>query len=281
MNLTHKCVVHPVFGQGIVTQQDDTLLHVSFSTAGEKIFLFPDAFASHLSLSDDEACAWIRDLIKKRSATQKAEKRRQDNDLLRTIQEDRRQAEMEKLLHAHRTGRAKTHPQSQIVFCCDGESPAEVLRNKEIYCGKVSKAGRDPRFVRAARLRPNSAGLLTAKPAGVAEDKRVIVGAFLIEAAFYNADSESGMIPFHPEYMLDFSKQTDRALYFEPYRGELLPIGRVRYRYFDNVRMAHVLSDLLELHQGTEQEEPCARFFQTFCRLNGISQAALKERSEA
>lgn len=281
MNLTHKCVMHHTFGEGVVTRQDDALLHVSFPGAGEKVFLFPDAFQSHLSIADEDSRAWVCELLKKKTAAQKIEKKRHERELLRAFQEEQRQDEIEKLLQAHRIGKAKLHPQSQIVFCCDEEPLSDVFRKKEIYCGKVTAGGKDPRFVRAARLRPNSAGLLTVKPEGEPESKRMIAGAFLVGGTFYGTDRSDGTVPFHPDYILNFTAQAKSMPLFEPYRGELPPIGRVRYRYFDNRRMAELLSDLAYHNRGTPNAAPCARFLHAFCRLNNIATDSLPKHGDA
>jgi hypothetical protein len=53
MDVLHVTVKHAKFGEGQVTQQENSTLTVAFPKPyGEKKFLYPNAFAKHLSLCD-------------------------------------------------------------------------------------------------------------------------------------------------------------------------------------------------------------------------------------
>ena len=70
MQLIGQTVKHQVFGKGIVTDKSEGTLTVSFP-AGEKRFLYPDAFSKFLILQDDEMQKEILAAIKTRKEKQK------------------------------------------------------------------------------------------------------------------------------------------------------------------------------------------------------------------
>lgn len=49
MQLIGQAIRHETFGKGIVTERNRNILTVCFSD-GDKQFLYPDAFAKHLTL---------------------------------------------------------------------------------------------------------------------------------------------------------------------------------------------------------------------------------------
>lgn len=60
MDLRNQKVLHKAFGEGKVVHQDGNYLTISFQ-AGEKKFLYPDAFRGFLQASDDEVAKSIAD----------------------------------------------------------------------------------------------------------------------------------------------------------------------------------------------------------------------------
>jgi len=51
MDVKNEAVQHAVFGTGKITKKDGNIITVAFQKPyGEKKFLFPDAFAKHLTL---------------------------------------------------------------------------------------------------------------------------------------------------------------------------------------------------------------------------------------
>ncbi len=53
MNVLNLTVKHAIFGTGRITQQDETVLTVTFPKPyGEKKFVYPNAFSKYLTLCD-------------------------------------------------------------------------------------------------------------------------------------------------------------------------------------------------------------------------------------
>ena len=73
MQLIGQPIKHRTFGKGIVTDWNHTTITICFP-AGEKKFLYPDAFHRFLHLKNDAMQRKILELLEKREAAQKAER---------------------------------------------------------------------------------------------------------------------------------------------------------------------------------------------------------------
>ncbi len=60
MQLTGQAVQHAAFGKGVVTEQKNNIITVSFSQ-GEKRFVYPDAFKKFLTLNNEQAAEKVGD----------------------------------------------------------------------------------------------------------------------------------------------------------------------------------------------------------------------------
>ncbi|WP_019912575.1 hypothetical protein [Paenibacillus sp. HW567] len=79
MNLIKKQVSHVRFGSGTVSSNDGGRITVVFSGgAGEKSFLYPEAFEHHLSISDPNLHEEIMKDLQMKSEQAAAEKLRQE-----------------------------------------------------------------------------------------------------------------------------------------------------------------------------------------------------------
>jgi len=51
--MQNSAVHHKLYGRGIVCEQSGKTIRVHFEGAGDKSFVYPDAFASHLRFADE------------------------------------------------------------------------------------------------------------------------------------------------------------------------------------------------------------------------------------
>ncbi|MHA6531279.1 hypothetical protein [Paenibacillus sp. BAC0078] len=83
MNLMKKQVSHVRFGSGTVSSNDGGRITVVFSgEAGEKCFLYPEAFEHHLSISDPAIHEEIMKDLQLKSEQAAAEKLRQEQQYI-------------------------------------------------------------------------------------------------------------------------------------------------------------------------------------------------------
>lgn len=73
MQLIGQPIKHGTFGKGIVTDWNDATITINFS-AGEKKFIYPDAFSKFLHLKNDALQREVQKLLDRREAVKKAER---------------------------------------------------------------------------------------------------------------------------------------------------------------------------------------------------------------
>ena len=121
MQLIGQPIKHVTFGKGVVTDWNGNVITVCFS-AGEKKFIYPDAFSNFLILKNADAQKKVQHLLDVREEERETE-----------LKELQAQQEMEHMLE-----NLKLSPQSQAVFHIDAEAH-EILQPGDIpdYSGKI------------------------------------------------------------------------------------------------------------------------------------------------
>ncbi|WP_458121037.1 hypothetical protein [Paenibacillus sp. Z6-24] len=81
MNLTDEQVMHEQFGVGKVLENDDERITVMFSEeVGRKVFVFPDAFGTHLKIDKPEIQDTLYKAYEAKRKQQAADKLQFDQD---------------------------------------------------------------------------------------------------------------------------------------------------------------------------------------------------------
>ena len=78
MNLEQSSVRHTRYGVGTVLRCEDAMITVDFPEAGEKQFVFPDAFERFLKAEDPQQAAEITEMIILKKAEEDAIRREQE-----------------------------------------------------------------------------------------------------------------------------------------------------------------------------------------------------------
>lgn len=250
MQLIGQPIKHGTFGKGVVTGWNDTTITICFS-AGEKKFLYPDAFSRFLHLKDDAMQREIQTLLRKREAAREAERQ--------AIQESRQRDQHLRSL--------KISPQSQAVFDIKPEEYEALFSAWSVstgcYVSGYSKG--EPRV--PERLKPNSMCLLTECAAGQPEKERRIIGAFMVEEDFLGRHCQDGIVRAHPEYRLQL--QPEEQIPFWPYvvqEPEKQRWGKTVLKYMTNKIGEQILFDLKEQLLRDESRE-CAEAFYMLCLM--------------
>ena len=279
MNLVNKQVTHEVFGKGSVVKYDDSYVSVKFPS-GNKKFVFPDAFETYLTLTDQGAATLVNRKIQK----QKEERRKIELEL-----EEKRALERERQRSLNQRKRMKNrqiHPELQSVFWCKIEEQDKVFTDWSVFTGIIKSGKREGQPRRLARMNGNSACLITERNPDMLEKDRRIIGAFMVDEAFDGRTCKDGYIPAHPEYRLRLSEQeSEKMLFWNYYVDERYPDRMTwnsgRQRYFDNIWMAQILRDIVSLKTDPEEQEYSQRFFEYFCKINRINEEELPKPNGA
>lgn len=277
VNLVDKQVMHETFGKGNVVNCDKSYIKVHFQS-GNKKFVFPDAFKSYLTLLDQDAARLVKGKIEEKDKRtrelelklqRKMEQRKKERrEILR-----REQAALDERRRARRDNEVLLR--SQSVFWIKPQEEEFVFKDWNVFVGLVNSGQRKGQPRRLARINQNSACLLTARNTNDKEKGRRIIGAFMVERGFSSRRSSDGYIPAHPEHRIHLSDaESEKILFWNYYKNSNHPENIVwrsgRHRYFDNIWMAQILQDIVDLRKGGEEEEKAKDFLKYFCQMNNI-----------
>ncbi len=279
MDLANKQVTHKVFGKGKIIKCCDSYIKIDFPS-GNKKFVFPDAFETYLTLTDQEAAKMVQ---KKKEKCEKEEQKLRE---LRAEQSKKRQRILAQERRIKKRRSHRIHPSSQSVFWCKEQEQDKVFGDWEIFTGTIKSGKKKGQPRRLARINQNSACLLTERSSDVSEKERRILGAFMVDESFDNKLCTDGYIPSHPKYRLRLTeRETEKMLFWNYYVNKRYPHRMTwntgRHRYFDNIWMAQILRDIIALREGSEEQEHVQQFFEYFCKTNRIKVEELPEPNGA
>jgi len=280
-DLLNKKVEHERFGVGNVINCDDSYIKIRFPS-GDKKFVFPDAFKKYLTINDKSAAALVKEKLKEREKEREKEKIQ-----LKKKREEKalRRAQL-RMMEKQKSARRSVHSNAQSVFWCKPEELEDIFTDWQIFTGRIKSGVKkgQPRIL--ARMRQNSACLITEREADIEEKDRQILGVFMTKMDFNGRECEEGYIDAHPKYRIKLSsEEADQMPFWKYYKNNRYPESIVwnsgRQRYFANKWMAQILRDIADLRKGTEEEELAQEFLEYFCRINNIELEELPEPAGA
>lgn len=280
VDLMNKQVTHKKFGKGSVVEFSDTSIEIRFKS-GNKRFIFPDAFGTHLSILDKEAAKHLKAVKAERQKVQRKEEKQFRKDEEQRYKERKRLIQREKILK-----NLKIHPSSQAVFWCDEKDQEKVFKDWTAFTG-TSKSGKNKGKARKfSRLHPNSACLLTARAKSMKEEKRYILGLYMAEEDFIGKLCEDGLIPAHPDHRIKLTeKESEKMLFWNYYVNEKFPHKMTwnagKCRYLNNIWIAQILKDIIAMRKNKKDKESAQEFLDYFCQLNEIDQKSVPKPNGA
>lgn len=271
MDLVNKEVMHEIFGKGNVINYDDSYIEINFES-GDKKFSFPDVFKEYITFIDEKAT----DLVNKK--IEKADEKQRKEDIIlrkeRALEKQLQYLEKQK----KRTKSGKVNSQVQSVFWCESrEEEIKIFTEWRVFTGEIKSGKKKGQPRRLARMNQNSACLITRREDDMGEEDRKILGVFMANEFFNGRLSEDGYITAHSKYRLQLSEEESEKMLFWDYyvnkgSGNKTVWNSGRQRYFENMWMAQILKDIVELRDNPEQREEAQAFFGYFCIINSIDQ---------
>ena len=248
-------VKHISFGKGIISGFSGNIVTVQFP-AGEKKFLYPEAFLKFLTLKDIDRQAEVTEKCNEKIRS----KRAKDKELTRNH-------EYMKKIHT-----MKITPNSQAAFDVSTNDAEKIIESGVLSTG-LNLSGYSkgkPRI--PSRLKPNSVCLITGLAENEKEIERHILGTFMVDDDFWGEDCSNGIVKSHDKYKAYIPAGVNLSYwnYFEN-NGSVPCWGKVSFKYFPNIIMQKILFDMTELLSGTNQESIITEFYQYFCQINRLS----------
>ncbi|KXH86948.1 malate synthase [Sporosarcina sp. HYO08] len=276
MNLINEEITHKVFGEGNIVGQEDSIITVDFNE-GIKKFVYPDAFGTFITLNDRNTAKSLKSIILKKEMEEEAlEKKREEVKMRQALEQQRKEILKNRSIHES----------SQIVLWLEEEEQQSVFVDWQVFTGKVQSGKNKGQPNNAARLRPNSAALLTARESDQAETERRILGLYMVNETFSGNLSNDGMIPSHAEFRIELTDQeAEKMLFWNYYSNKSHPHRTTwnsgKYRYFDNIWTAQILKDLIALKTDEEQIKEATNFLEYFCEVNALDMENIPEANGA
>ncbi|BAM47442.1 hypothetical protein [Amphibacillus xylanus] len=263
MNLINEKITHEVFGKGKIIDHDETFITVDFEDDTKK-FVYPDALGKFIKLKDRDVAESMKDILTKEKAEKELEQQKLD-------EEQRKQAEI-----AYRRNKLKDikiHESSQVVFWIEEEEVDAIFTDWQVSTGTIQSGKNEGQPNKVARLRPNSAVLLTVRASDEEEVDRKIIGLYMVNETFSGELNDEGMITAHESYRITLTKEeSDKMLFWNYYINKNYPHRTTwnsgRYRYYDNVMTAQILTDLISLKTDENEKELAERFLAYFIEMN-------------
>ncbi|MDI9477066.1 MAG: malate synthase [Natronincolaceae bacterium] len=278
-DLIDKQVVHKIFGKGRVVKFRDSYIGINFPS-GNKKFVFPDAFGTYLTLTDQKMAKMVQ---KKKKECEEEKQRLKE---LRALQSKKRRHLLAQERNIARRKTQKIHPQSQSVFWCKEQEQDSIFERWDVFIGVIKSGEKQGQPRRLARTSQNSACLLTAREPDMPERDRRILGVFMVNETFDNKTNVNGYIPAHSKYRLRLSEQeAEKMLFWNYYVNKKHPHRMTwntgRHRYFDNIWMAQILRDIVSLKEDPAEQKSARQFFEYFCQMNRIKKEEIPETDGA
>jgi hypothetical protein len=276
VNLINEEITHKVFGNGSIVDHDGSVITVDF-TDGIKKFVYPDAFGKFIKLNNRNTAQALQKIIaKKEMEKEELERKREEVKAQQALEQQRRE----------NLKNYKIHESSQIVLWLDEEELQDVFTDWRASTGKVQNGKDKGQPNKAARLRPNSACLLTARGSDQPETERRILGLYMIDEAFSGDLSDDGMISAHTKFRIKLTEQeAEKMLLWNYYINKNFPQrmswNSGKFRYFDNVWTAQILKDIVGLRTDQEYIEQAENFLEYFCQMNLLDMANIPEANGA
>lgn len=263
MDLYGQTIQHKKFGRGVVTAFNDNTVTVRFKE-GEKRFLYPDAFRRHLSFE----CAKMQQTVATRIEKEDAEIQR------------RLQRESEEQQRLWRLQNFTVTANSHAVWNLPPEKADALCKKRIVTTGKYLTGCSKGKTRTAERLKPNSACLLTVRRQGEPEEKREILGAFMVREDYFGAEARDDRIQSHPEHYLMLSKGEIMRFWENMGRGTIPRWGNTVFKYCSGAAMNRILSRMVQAQEQETQRTSAFAFYRYFCRLNHLRPLAEEELPE-
>jgi hypothetical protein len=267
MNFINQKVTHKKFGTGKIIDMTEQSMEVSFKEASRK-FVFPDAFEQHLVIEDTNLNGALQQLIEEKQKLKLILEQEHQQKIADQREKMYLQAQSENIMKYY-----KLHPESQMAFACE-DNGEEAIQSWNVNVGLVKTGANKGKPNKPSRLHQNSAVILTTLAPGAEEKTRKIVGVYMVKENFVGKLSESGNVPAHAKYKMQLTdkEQLDFWSYYSNKKSpESITTSKTQVRYFDNMWMAQILQDIVELKETVEEKQLAYDFFVHFCKANKIA----------
>ena len=256
MELVGQNVKHVSYGPGVIVQQKDRFVYVDFDKAGQKRFAYPDAFSRFLTFEDASHQDQANVQFEKHEA----------------VQQEKRHQQWAKYERLEQLRNIRLSPQSQAVFDVDPADMEQLMEEGAVPTGTYLSGYSKGEAKVPNRMKPNTACLLTAVPAGGREKDRRILGLFMVSEDFYGSDCKNGLVEMHDIHRIQLPKES-QPLYWSCFKhSDTVPRwGRAAFKYFSNMEMQKILQAICRKTEETPLASRTDALYHYYCYVNRLT----------
>lgn len=157
---------------------------------------------------------------------------------------------------------------------------SQMLRNWTAFAGFVLTGDNKEKPMKLNKVQVNSLAILTTREPYAVEKDRFIFGVFLVDEAYEGDNRDEGYVTTSSKYKISLSlKEAKQILFWNYYYNENAPEkaawGQGLHRYISDIQAASILSDIVAVKTGTEDEALAKEFLDYFCKINAIESDGL------
>jgi len=162
----------------------------------------------------------------------------------------------------------------------------QMLLEWRAFAGIVQTGENKGRPMKLKHVGPNSLCVLTTREPGDPEEGRYIFAVFLVDDAYEGDGREEGFVGAHPEYRIALPRRIARTLLFWRYHANAKKPEEVAWssglhRYLDDRQAAKILRDIADKKMGEPAGTLATRFFEHYCRINGVNSNSIGDLNGA
>ncbi len=133
-----------------------------------------------------------------------------------------------------------------------------------------------PKARRISNASKNSLAILTTElPDMEGGKERVIFGVFVTGVVDEGDDIQAGYVKVYGDYYIELTPEESKRMkfwhyHFNPNNPERIQWGTGLYRYMKDTVCARILADILEIKEGTSEQEKAKEMLEYYCNMKGI-----------
>lgn len=163
---------------------------------------------------------------------------------------------------------------------------SQMLREWKAMAGIVQHGKNKGKPMKLNQVQTNSLCVLTTRDPRSKEEDRYIFAVFLVDDSYEGDGRDEGYVSTTSEYKIKLTPTEARSLLFWNYHAndnhpEVAVWSSGLHRYFEDEQAVQILRDIAKIKRGTDEEVLSERFFQHFCRINGVDISTVKGLSGA
>lgn len=153
---------------------------------------------------------------------------------------------------------------------------SQMLRDWKAYAGVVQTGADKGKPMRLMQVQRNSLAVLTTRdPNYYTDESRYIFAVFLVDESYEGDHREAGYVTTRSDWKISLTPQEARKIRFWNYyvnrnAPKKVVFGSGLHRYLSDNQAAQILRDIAEVRTDPQDKDFAKRFFEHFCRINGL-----------